>query len=160
MESLTKKIQELILADQNNILPFRQGKISQVEITEKSQEISGKFLEALKTYGFPYKDTVQEDIYKAGITLSLHLPLVDMEQIFNDFIKNVPVDKINPEHKAIFVDKIRILSGKPQLYGTQYKIGKNHDVELLPLENENDLENIRKSAGLSPMLEYLKQIQK
>ncbi len=159
METLIKKIQELIFEDQKNIKLFRGCKISQEEMARKSQKISKKFLEILNVYGFPYKNAVPEDIYKAGIALSLHLDLEDMQYVFDKFIENFQAEKIDPIHKAFFIDKMRVVSGKPQLYGTQYKIGKDKKIEMLPIENHEELEDRRKKAGLPPLSEYLDSIK-
>lgn len=156
MKILMKKIRKLILEDQNRIKLFKQGSISQSEWIKKSKETTRIFIDLLDKYDFPYKNLVSEDIYKAGVTLSLHLDLKNLKHVFNTYVKNVSPSEIDPEHKTIFVDKIRILSNKPQLYGTQYKINENQKAELLPVENTAKLAERRKKAGLQPLDEYLR----
>ena len=158
MNILTKKIRELISEDQIRTKLFRQSSISRSDWAKKSKETATIFVDLLDKYSFPYKNLVSEDVYKAGVTLSLHSDLRILKYIFNTYVKNVSSKKIKPEHKAIFVDKIRILSDKPQLYGTQYKINENKKVELLPIEDEKNLEKRRKEAGLQPLGEYLKLV--
>lgn len=156
MYKFSNQIKELISMDQDNILLFRHGNISQEELIKRSKKISVEFLEIIKQNGFPYRDIVAEDVYKNAVTLSLHLDISDMNYIFDTFLKNVANDKFANEHKAIFIDKIRVLSGKPQLYGTQYKIDKEKNIDLLPIEDIENLEIRRKKMGLLPLSEYLK----
>ncbi len=158
MKILTKKIKTLILEDQNQIKLFRQGSISQSDWVKKSKEMTSAFHDLINKHGFPYKNLVPKNAYRSGITLSLHSDLRVLKYIFSTYVKNVSPKQIDPEHKAMVIDKIRILSHKLQLYGTQYKINKNKKVELLPVENKKNLEKRRKEAGLQPLDEYLKLI--
>jgi len=158
MKILIKNIKELILKDQSQIKLFRQGSISHSEWIKKSKEMARVFVDLLDRYGFPYKNLVSEDVYRASIILSLHLDLRVLKYVFNVYVKNASSKKIDPEHKAVFIDKILILSDKPQLYGTQYKMNENTKVKLLPVEDEKNLEKRRKDVGLQPLDEYLKLI--
>lgn len=158
MKTLMNKIRELISEDQNRIKLFKQGDISQNDWVKKAKETTRIFLNLLDKYGFPYKNLVSEDVYRASVTLSLHLGLKDLKHVFNTYVKKVSSGEIDREHKAVFIDKIRILSNEPQLYGTQYKINKNKKVKLLPVEDEKNLEKRRKEAGLQPLDEYSKLI--
>jgi len=156
--SMNNKLEELILKDQNNIKSFRQGVISKDSFLLISREISTAFLNFLGVHGFPYKDISLNDIYKAGITLGLHLDLKNMKAVFSKYVEKVPPDKIEAEHRAMFIDKILILSGKPQIYGTQFKISNDKMVELLPVQDMKDLDKIRQKAGLKQLNEYLNLI--
>ena len=130
MDDLMQKIRELLAKDQSQIKLFKDGKITQFDLLQSSKEITKEFLELINNR-FPYKNLVPEDIYKGAITLSLHLDLENLQHIFDSYIKNASSQEIDSNHKAIFIDKIRVLSGKPQLYGTQFKFGKNMEVKLL-----------------------------
>jgi hypothetical protein len=126
----------MLKEDQDAIKSFRGGRITKKELTEKSLAVSKNFLNSVKFYGFPYRNQVKEDIYKAAITLSLHLGLVDLRDIFINYINDQSPDCISLSDKAFFIDKIRILSGQSQLYGTQYKVDENRNIQLLPLEDK------------------------
>ena len=148
----------LLQKDQTAIVAFRGGKISQAEWLKASLEISKDFLGILGKIGFPYKDASTEDEYRAAITLLLHLDLSGMREVFNTYIDKQSSGRIVPEHWAMCVDKIRVISGRPQLYGTQYKIDKNKKIDLLPLENAGEVDEIRNKAGLQPLKQYLDSI--
>lgn len=155
MEEFIEKLLFLLKQDQDAIKSFRGGEITKEELTEKSLAVSKNFLNCVKFYGFPYKNQVKEDIYKAAITLSLHLDLVDLWDIFINYIKDQSSNCVSLSDKAFFIDKIRILSGQSQLYGTQYKIDENRNIELIPLEDKNNIDKIREDAGLRPLSEYI-----
>lgn len=148
-------MQRLIEKDQETIQLFRRGKISQSEFASIFSRLSKDFLAGIRLYGFPYRDGVDENTYKDAVALSLHLDLNDLKDVFDTYIDNQPADKIILSDKAFFIDKIRIHSGKPQLYGTQYRVDVNKNIEVLPLEDGNNIEKIRKEAGLPPLSEYL-----
>lgn len=48
-----------------------------------------------------------------------------------------------------------MLSGLPQLYGTQFKVKENKKIELFPVEDKANLEKRRQEAGLKPLQEYI-----
>ena len=56
------------------------------------------------------------------------------------------------------VDKILVLSGKLQLYGSQYKISPQGEVILIPVEDQSNLNNRRLELELEPIEEYFKSI--
>lgn len=159
MNNLINKIKYLLGEDQNQIRIFKEGGISQTEYGKSSEKISREFLELINKYGFPYKNVAPEDIYRGGVTLSLHLDLDNMKKIFDSYLKSASEEELDNDHKAIFTDKIRVLSGLPQLYGTQFKVRENKEIELLPVEDEDNLEKRRQEAGLKPLHEYLRLLK-
>ena len=94
------------------------------------------------------------------MTLALHLELNDLKDVYNKYIKDQSANMVTPEHKAMFIDKIRVVSGQHQLYGTQYIVDNDMNAELLPLQNEKDIDKIRKEAGLQPLDEYVESVKR
>src|SRR3989344_170923 len=122
MNNLINKIKYLLGEDQNQIRIFKEGGISQTKYGKSSEKISKEFLELINKYGFPYKNVSPEDIYKGGVTLSLHLDLDNMKKVFDSYLKSASEEELDNDHRVIFIDKMRVLSGLPQLYGTQFKV--------------------------------------
>ena len=154
------KIRDLLQKDQNQIRSFKQGGISKAEYQKYSKKISADFLRLISRNGFPYKNIVPGDIYKGGVTLSLHLDLENLVMIFDSYLKSASVNELDNEYRAILIDKIRVLSGAPQLYGTQFKVKEDRKIEILPIEDKNNLEKRRKEMGLKPLNKYLKLIKR
>jgi len=59
---------------------------------------------------------------------------------------------------AEFKDRILVLQGKPQVYGTQLRI--NHAAgkwEFFPIDDEAHVDTRRSAIGLDPLIEYAKK---
>jgi len=151
------KINELIRQDQELIKQYTNQQITLDEWKDESRKVSLAFLQIINGDGFYYMDVVPDEIYRTVITLSLHLDLIDMKKVFDKYIENASLKQVKNEHRVMFIDKIRILSGKQQLYGTQYK-KINGKIELLPTEDIDNLDNRRKELGLPDISDYFKTI--
>ncbi len=153
------EILKLLNEDQKVIILYTTGNISLDEWKEKSDSISKEFLSIINSHGFPYRNNNSEDIYKGAITLSLHLDLSELNHVYSKYIEKATNEQIHPDHKIIFIDKIRILSGLPQIYGSQYRKNSYGKIELLPVENINEVDTKRKEIGAKTLSEYRDSIQ-
>ena len=158
MNNLAREIKKLIEKDQSVINLYKLGKISKQDWMVRSNLISRSFLSLLDEYGFPYYNQYPDEIYTAGITMFLHLDLSDMRCMYEKYIKGTNPDLILNKHRVILVDKILVLSGKLQLYGSQYKISPQGEVILIPVEDQSNLNNRRLELELEPIEEYFKSI--
>jgi hypothetical protein len=149
------KILELLKRDQEAISFFKKGDITPEEFKFRASKISEEFFDIYKKHGFPYKNENSGDVYKGAVVLSLHQPLENLEIIFND-IEKLPSERVDPKDLAFMTDKIRVIKGEKQIYGTQYKIA-NGNIEFLPIENPNQINQKRKEAGLETLEEYEKK---
>ncbi len=63
-------------------------------------------------------------------------------------------EQVHPADLAYLTDRVRVNEGKPQVYGTQFHVvdGK---LTSRPIEDEENVDKRRKSAGLSPLKEYI-----
>jgi hypothetical protein len=154
MNNIKFKIQKLVKLDQKNIKDFCSKKISKNEYLDLSINLSKNFLSILKQFGFPYRSIVSSKAYLSGVTLALHLDLPDLKKVYNKYIRESTQKEVLAGHRIIFVDKIRVLSGKSQLYGSQYKIvGKK--IELLSIKDPKTLDKRRSNIGVEPLSKYL-----
>ncbi len=158
MNSYHTKILDLLKQDQENILLFREGKIDMKEMQKVSFEISNQFKDIIKSKGFPYKNKFPYSVYKAGVVLSLHLQTDDLRDIFEKIESSSP-EEFLPEDKAYFIDRLRLRTGKKQLYGTQVKKDKNGKIEVLPMEDKEEVDERRKALGMSTLTEYLQKFK-
>jgi len=146
---------DLLSQDQKLISSFRHKDISKKSLAEESRKISARFLDIIEVNGFPYKNKVPTDAYKAAITLLLHTDLTDLERLFDKFLKDSNPNEIDRADLAFVVDKIMVIKGKCQIYGTQYKYTDDGHIESMPIENEKNVDVLRKKAGMEPLDEYL-----
>lgn len=63
-----------------------------------------------------------------------------------------------PRHLAYLADRVRLKSGKAQLYGTQFEI-VDGELELKPVAEPEKLDDRRAQMGLPSMEEYKKQMK-
>jgi hypothetical protein len=67
-----------------------------------------------------------------------------------------------PSEVAMLEDRVRVRSGQPQLYGSQFKPfpdgaqAKDATLELYPIEDEAHVEERRRAVGLMPLPDYVK----
>jgi len=159
MNNFSRQLQKLIKEDQDNIKGFYGGKISQEMLMDRSNNISAVFLGLINKFGFPYKNTdISEEDYKSGIALALHLSLPQLKNVYSGYIEKSLNEQVLPEHKIVFIDKIRILSGQPQLYGSQFRKIIKNKIEFLPIEDIENVDQRRREMGIPPLSEYIKQI--
>lgn len=59
---------------------------------------------------------------------------------------------------AMLEDRILVADGKPQRYGTQFKLDANGKNALYPIEDRNTVDERRGSVGLGPLDQYVQKI--
>jgi len=148
---------DLLKKDQRLIKDFKRGLISKDKFRKESLKLSEVFLELIRKNGYPFRDKVNKKEYEAGIILTLHLPIKHLELVSN-IIFQFP-DKIFPKDVAFITDKLKVQRGERQVYGTQYKVKFNGEIEFLPIENEKNLNEKRRALGLESIQNYEKRIK-
>jgi hypothetical protein len=63
--------------------------------------------------------------------------------------------EINPQQLALSIDRARVESGKPQVYGSQLRDGKNGKLEPDPIEDREHVDARRAAMGMEPLASYL-----
>lgn len=88
---------------------------------------------------------------------SSDLPL--MTAALPEIFKDVKNKKLDAQGYAMLYDRLQLMIGEKQRYGTQ--IGRNEKGELtvMPLEAPGDVEARRKELGLIPLKDYLAQFK-
>ena len=81
----------------------------------------------------------------------VHGPLIELD---------VRSKRIDAQPFALLFDRLHVMLGEKQRYGTQ--LGNNLEGELLlmPLEDRGRVEELRKELGLIPLAEYLRFFEK
>jgi hypothetical protein len=63
--------------------------------------------------------------------------------------------EINPQHLALSIDRVRVESGKPQVYGSQLHEGKGGRMEPDRIEDREHVDARRAAMGMEPLADYL-----
>ena len=68
--------------------------------------------------------------------------------------------EIEPHHVAYLEDRICVLEGRPQRYGTQFDWDEHGQLNPLPLQDSEHVDSYRASVGLGPLAERLAQARR
>jgi hypothetical protein len=69
----------------------------------------------------------------------------------------VATGEANAGELAYLVDRVRVIHGQPQVYGTQFTPGKDGDLVLYQIEDRAAVDERRKGVGLESLAEYEKR---
>jgi hypothetical protein len=112
--------------------------------------------EIIKEIGYPTISKVGKEASFNSWLIIQHSPEIDFQIKCLDLMEKESND-INPQNSAYLKDRVLILTGKPQIYGTQLR--KNPETGKMELYSVEDLPNLdkrRESIGLGSIESYLK----
>jgi Family of unknown function (DUF6624) len=117
-----------------------------------------KLKKVICKHGWPKQSKVGEAGSLTAFLIVQHSNLEFQKEILPQIISASEEDEIRPDFVAYLQDRILVLSGEEQIYGTQLKYNEvTAEYELYPIANRKDLAKRRKLIGLVPIDEYLKQ---
>jgi hypothetical protein len=133
----------------------------------RMQEIDATNTERLKAivdqHGWPTPAQVGREGADAAVLLLLHAPDLDFKRRMLPAAKaEFEAGRLAGEKYALLVDKVRVASGEPQVYGTQMKpVSTWTDGEPVPnpIEDRATLDERRAEVGLPPLKTYLKLVK-
>ncbi|MCH8888820.1 hypothetical protein IID26_00110 [Patescibacteria group bacterium] len=155
-KDIIKELRGLLKNDQEIIAAFSQRKIDRRIWLERVKKNTTRVKQILKQHGIVTKQ-YGENTYKAMLVLVLHsgdIPL--MKQYLEMHRQND--SNVERKDEAMLVDKIKVISGGEQMYGTQYKV-KNGSVAFLPIRDEKNVDKRRESLGLPSLEKYKRGIK-
>jgi len=116
---------------------------------------------AIDDEGWPTLDEIGEKALEAAFLIALNAMsrpalqrrcLTQMKAAANR-------GEIPARHPAILEDRIRVLEGRPQLYGTQLDWDDDGNLAPLPIDNEELVDSRRARAGLPPLSQAIHDAQ-
>ena len=131
-----------------------------VEIAEKiDTPHTQRLAQIVAQHGFPSRSIVGETGQRAFMVMLQHVTDEPLREKLVEPIKLAFERKeIEPQDYANFIDRHLLRHGKKQLYGSNFEIGDGKMV-LSPTEDLPNLEARRKSIGLPPMSEVVKNMK-
>ncbi|MFP3835622.1 DUF6624 domain-containing protein [Chryseobacterium sp. SIMBA_028] len=111
----------------------------------------------LKDYGYPNYDLVSEETSNDYWLLIQHCDndVKFQRQALKQLEKFSRIGKASVTNKAYLRDRVNKNLNKPQIYGTQVFRNKNGKYEAYSIQNNESVDERRKSVGLEPLQEYL-----
>jgi uncharacterized protein DUF6624 len=111
----------------------------------------------IKRYGWPGPELVGQDGTDAVFLLVQHADPVFQNEIL-PLVKNAYRSRIiSGQSYAMFMDRVLVQDGKPQIYGTAAKgfdQWKGTEPVFEPIEDEANVDKRRAEVGLMPLSEY------
>jgi len=163
MSNMNKKISQpelrleiiaMVEVDQEMI----KGNNFDKEINKKHTE---RMKEIINKYGWPTKSMVGSDAAHGAWLLVQHSDYdVDFQKKAVELVTKAS-DKGEADKKILgyLIDRVRVNSGKPQLFGTQFYKDQGGKYGPKPIEDPENLEARRKDYQMEPFLEYEKRMR-
>ncbi|MEU8174982.1 DUF6624 domain-containing protein [Microbispora hainanensis] len=117
-------------------------------------------LSVIGARGWPLLSQVGEDGALAAWLLAQHADASpEVQREFHRALSDaVSRNEAKPAHLAYLEDRIRVGSGRPQLYGTQF-LSDGSGFRPHPIEDADHLDDRRAAAGLEPFARYEAQMR-
>ncbi|OPG13725.1 hypothetical protein B1L11_07060 [Microbispora sp. GKU 823] len=111
--------------------------------------------------GWPLLSQVGEDGALAAWLLAQHADASpEIQREFHRALSDaVARNEAKPAHLAYLEDRVRVNSGRPQLYGTQF-FSEGSGFRPHPIEDADQLDDRRAAVGLEPFEQYEAQMRR
>lgn len=152
-KTIAKEINKMAEEDQKARELFSKdtGKID-AKNNERMREI-------INDIGYPTISKVGKQASFNSWLIIQHSPDLEFQIKCLDLMEKEPED-INPQNTAYLKDRILMHKKEPQIYGTQLvKNSETGKLELYPVKDLDNVDNLRRSIGLEPVGEYLKRFE-
>ncbi len=151
---IASELEEMVRIDQD----VRQKEINDPEYWggDIDKEHTEKLKGIIERIGWP---TVSKVGKEASFSAWLLVQHADHDVIFQehclDLMKQEPENEVSRHDVAYLEDRVRVNTGRPQLYGTQFKPAKENRGKFVPqeIENAEQVEERRREMGLQSIAE-------
>lgn len=116
----------------------------------------------VKQYGWPGPELVGQDGTEAAFLLAQHADHGFQKELLPLIRESYEAKKLSGQNYALFLDRVLVGEGKPQVYGTQAKPieqWKGKEPVLQAIEDEGNVDKRRAEVGLPSISEYLKLLK-
>lgn len=129
------------------------------EVRPIDEANSRRISETIDQIGYPTISKVGKEASFSAWLIIQHCPKVDFQKKCLELME-LAKDDVDPKNIAYLKDRVLMLSGKKQIYGTQLKRNETtKKLELYEVEDKENLNERRKSVGLETIEEYLKTFE-
>lgn len=120
------------------------------------QSNTDDLLAIVDQHGWPTEDLVGEDGADAAWLIVQHAPDIEVMKRFLDLIDAYSAKGAIPRrHFAYLNDRVAMLEGRPQLFGTQFRCDHSTgDIVPHPVQDWVNIDVLREAVGLYPIALY------
>lgn len=132
----------------------------QVEKMRTVDAVNRKRLKKIITLiGWPSKDLVGETASSGAFLVAQHAAddLNFMKKVFSHIEADFRKQKASPSQYALMYDRIKMLEGKPQRFGTQFNMD-SYGCRAWKLEEPEKVDEYRAQMGLENLAVYAKKV--
>ncbi|WP_395805375.1 DUF6624 domain-containing protein [Daejeonella sp.] len=165
-----KSITEKIIDLKNTDLALRNKLVQSGQLNEryneKMKELHNRNAKILShiidTIGYPTIDKVGKEANEATWLVIQHsIGQPEFMKKSAELLKSaVNENKADPKSLAYLTDRIAVLEGNPQLYGTQFDWDEHGNLSPNPFDDLNRVNKRRKSIGLNTLEEQIEIIRR
>lgn len=127
---------------------------------EVDQRNTARMKEVVEAFGWPIISKFGERVVHAAWLLVQH---ADADPVFQEevlsLMKALPDGEVLKQDIAYLEDRVRVNTGRPTLYGTQFYNDDRGAFGPRPIENPKTLDERRTAMGLGLFAEYDKEIR-
>ena len=160
LRSIRTELEQMRVADQAVRRNFNYLDSEQVEKMRTVDAVNQKRLKKIITLiGWPSKDLVGENASSGAFFVAQHAgdDLGFMKEVFSHIEADYRKQKASPSHYALMYDRIKMLEGKPQRFGTQFN--KNSSgCRPWKIEEPEKVDEYRSQMGLDNLTVYTKKV--
>jgi hypothetical protein len=131
-------------------------KASMQTVADLDRKNEVKLRDILESYGWPSVELVGYEGAHDCWLLIQHGPFDLMEKYLPAMEAAAARGDLMAANVALTIDRVLVHQGKKQRYGSQLKPSPSGQMELLPVEDPEHLDERRLQMGLGPIAEYLK----
>lgn len=115
-----------------------------------------KIAQIINQFGYPGRILVGNELSAVAFYVIQHAP-IDYQKQYISFVKSAAENRdLGYKYYCYLVDRILMHKGKKQIFGSQIiRNKKTKAMELYPIENPSNIDEIRKYSGMEPLEEYL-----
>lgn len=173
---VNQSLRSELLKMQNDDQKYRGevGKIREMSLTadEKQKRVSAlmekqerldkrnikRLVQIIDKYGWPGRSLVGKEAGLTAFLIIQHADLEDQKKYFPMLKEAVRRGEANQDYAALLEDRILMRGDKKQIYGSQLHFNQvTKQLELWPIEDEENVDARRASVGLEPLAEYVKR---
>lgn len=131
------------------------------EMEEMQNRFGDRLGEIVAEHGWPGADMVGEDgAAAAWLVLQHAIGKPELMRGCLEHIKTAAAEgRAEKKHAAMLEDRIRVMEGKKQIYGTQYDWDENGEMNPNPIEDPDTVDARRAAVGLDTLAENTERIR-
>lgn len=153
METINKSLANEILQMAKSDQAMRRKSLKDTTAWDSSVDEANqmRLMEIVYESGWPTIPKVGTEASYAAWLLVQHAPSLRFMERCLEIMKALPSGDINPANMAYLEDRVLMMRGKPQIYGTQFQ-GSGQEMRVWQIDDAEHVDERRASVGLEPFV--------